>query len=106
MCVCIALCTIVAHDVAQNRPDNIPSYPHRQSPLQFVVVSVVSLMYTAVAVIVRCRSAVHVTERWCRVAGCTAVCPSRYVITVQGGAENAAPSATAGTQKSVMYFTG
>jgi len=26
MCVCIALCIIVAHDIAQNRPDNFPSY--------------------------------------------------------------------------------
>ena len=25
-CVCIALCTIVAHDIAQNRADNFPSY--------------------------------------------------------------------------------
>jgi len=25
--VCIALCTIVAHNIAQNRPDTIPSYP-------------------------------------------------------------------------------
>jgi len=24
--VCIALCTIVAHDIAQNRADNFPSY--------------------------------------------------------------------------------
>jgi len=27
MCVCIALCTIVAHNIAQNRPDNVSSYP-------------------------------------------------------------------------------
>ena len=27
MCVCIALCTIVAHNIAQNRSDNFPSYP-------------------------------------------------------------------------------
>jgi len=27
MCVCIALCTIVAHNIAQNRPDNFPPYP-------------------------------------------------------------------------------
>jgi len=27
MCVCIALCTTVAHNIAQNRPDNFPSYP-------------------------------------------------------------------------------
>jgi len=27
ICVCIALCTIVAHNIAQNRLDNIPSYP-------------------------------------------------------------------------------
>jgi len=27
MCVCIALCTIVAHNIAQKRPDNFPSYP-------------------------------------------------------------------------------
>ena len=27
ICVCIALCTIVAHNTAQNRPDNFPSYP-------------------------------------------------------------------------------
>jgi len=27
ICVCIALCTIVAHHVAQNRPDNFPCYP-------------------------------------------------------------------------------
>jgi len=25
--VCIALCTIVAHNAAKNRPDNFPSYP-------------------------------------------------------------------------------
>jgi len=25
--VCIALCTIVAHNIAQYRPDNFPSYP-------------------------------------------------------------------------------
>ena len=25
--MCIALCTIVAHNIAQNRPDNSPSYP-------------------------------------------------------------------------------
>jgi len=24
--VCSALCTIVAHNIAQNRPDNFPSY--------------------------------------------------------------------------------
>jgi len=27
ICVCIALCTIVAHSIAQNRPDSFPSYP-------------------------------------------------------------------------------
>jgi len=27
VCVCIALCTIVAHNIAQNRPGNFPSYP-------------------------------------------------------------------------------
>jgi len=27
ICVCIALWTIVAHNIAQNRPDNFPSYP-------------------------------------------------------------------------------
>ena len=27
ICVCIALCTIVARNIAQNRPDNFPSYP-------------------------------------------------------------------------------
>ena len=27
ICVCITLCTIVAHNIAQNRPDNVPSYP-------------------------------------------------------------------------------
>jgi len=27
ICVCIAPCTIVAHNIAQNRPDNFPSYP-------------------------------------------------------------------------------
>jgi len=27
VCVCIALCTIVAHNIAQNRPDNFLSYP-------------------------------------------------------------------------------
>jgi len=27
ICVWIALCTIVAHNIAQNRPDNFPSYP-------------------------------------------------------------------------------
>jgi len=27
ICVCIALCTIVAHSIAQNRPDAFPSYP-------------------------------------------------------------------------------
>ena len=25
--MCIALCTIVAHNIAQNRHDNFPSYP-------------------------------------------------------------------------------
>jgi len=27
MMMCIALCTIVAHNIAQNRPDNFPPYP-------------------------------------------------------------------------------
>ena len=27
ICVCIALCTIVARNIAQNRPDNFLSYP-------------------------------------------------------------------------------
>ena len=27
ICVCIALCTIVAHNIAQNRRDNFPPYP-------------------------------------------------------------------------------
>ena len=27
ICVCIALCTTVAHNTAQNRTDNFPSYP-------------------------------------------------------------------------------
>jgi len=27
ICVCIALCTTAAHKIAQNRPDNFPSYP-------------------------------------------------------------------------------
>ena len=26
ICVCIALCTIVAHNIAQNRPDNFHSW--------------------------------------------------------------------------------
>ena len=27
ICVCIALCTIVTHNIAQNRPDSFPPYP-------------------------------------------------------------------------------
>ena len=27
ICVCIALCRIVAHNIAQNRPDSFPPYP-------------------------------------------------------------------------------
>jgi len=27
ICVHIALCTVIAHNTAQNRPDNFPSYP-------------------------------------------------------------------------------
>ena len=27
ICVCIALCTIGAHNIAQNRPDSFPPYP-------------------------------------------------------------------------------
>jgi len=27
ICVCIALCTIVAHNIAQNIPDSFPPYP-------------------------------------------------------------------------------
>ena len=27
ICVCIALCTIVAHNIAQTRPDSFPPYP-------------------------------------------------------------------------------
>jgi len=27
ICVCIALCTVVALNIAQNRPDNFPPYP-------------------------------------------------------------------------------
>ena len=27
ICVCIALCTIVSHNIAQNRPDSFPPYP-------------------------------------------------------------------------------
>ena len=27
ICVCIALCTTVAHNIAQNRPDSFPAYP-------------------------------------------------------------------------------
>ena len=27
ICMCIAQCTMVAHNIAQNRPDNFPSYP-------------------------------------------------------------------------------
>ena len=27
ICVCIALCTTAAHNIAQKRPDNFPSYP-------------------------------------------------------------------------------
>ena len=27
ICVCIALCTNVAHNIAQNRPDSFPPYP-------------------------------------------------------------------------------
>jgi len=27
ICVCTALCTIVAHNIVQNRPDIFPSYP-------------------------------------------------------------------------------
>jgi len=27
ICVCTAQCTIVAHNIAQNRPDNFPPYP-------------------------------------------------------------------------------
>ena len=33
ICVCIALCTIVAHNIAQNRPDQFSPLPSRQSPL-------------------------------------------------------------------------
>ena len=34
ICVCIALCTIVAHNIVQNRPDNFSPLPSRQSPLR------------------------------------------------------------------------
>ena len=33
ICVCIALCTIVAYNIAQKRPDNFPLLPSGQSPL-------------------------------------------------------------------------
>ena len=32
ICVCIALCTIVAHNIAQNRPDSFPPYPPDNHP--------------------------------------------------------------------------
>jgi len=32
ICVCIALCTIVAHNIAQSRPDSFPPLPSRRSP--------------------------------------------------------------------------
>jgi len=37
ICMCIALCTIVAHNIAQNRPDSFPSYPpHNQNSLSLI----------------------------------------------------------------------
>jgi len=30
ICVCIALCTTIAHNTAQNRPNNFPSYPPKE----------------------------------------------------------------------------
>jgi len=40
ICVCIALCTIVAHNIAQNRRDNFPSYPPDEHQLYEVTQSV------------------------------------------------------------------
>jgi len=36
--VCTALCTTVAHNIAQNRPDNCPSYPpdNRHLPMMSI----------------------------------------------------------------------
>ena len=43
ICVCIALCTIVAYNTAQNRPDNFPSYPpdNHQSNLTHSLVTII-----------------------------------------------------------------
>ena len=35
ICVCITLCTIVAHNIAQNRPDSFPPYPQQKELTQF-----------------------------------------------------------------------
>jgi len=39
ICVCIALCTIVAHNIAQNRPDSFPPYPPDNHHMQIICTS-------------------------------------------------------------------
>ena len=52
ICVCIALCTIVAHNIAQNRPDNFPSYPpdnhHGSDDVYFREGGDIKLLYLAI----------------------------------------------------------
>jgi len=46
--VCIALCTIVAHNIAQNRPDSFPPYPPDRFAWKMgVIVDVVTVIVLA-----------------------------------------------------------
>ena len=42
ICVCIALCTIVAHNIAQNSPDSFPPYPPAGVPQTNEMISATS----------------------------------------------------------------
>jgi len=45
ICVCIALCTIVAHNIAQNRPDSFPPYPPDNKLIKHGNVTMQNILY-------------------------------------------------------------
>ena len=67
ICVCIALCTTVAHNSVQNRPDSFPSYPPDNRP-SWALNLLYGVLYSNACMKQRFMTSTTCENDWCKLA--------------------------------------